>query len=1840
MSAFEDARAQLAQAQAAAATARAGISRARNAGRGNPALAANLTRANAELAQAVAGFGTVNDPRSAAQQLADSAPFVLLPVRLETRFGSGRPSRDPAPPAGAADHAAAQGSPQLWVRIYPDDCSIDTFEADLTATELTNVKRYWQAVWRAAGDTGLEQAAWADLVAAHGSGRAGYLVDTFQPVNPADRPGRAAATDEFLVIATQTALSAAEATAVAQYWSAVWVASTQAELDAALAALTAAVGAARATQLVAGYVPGNLADAPVPPATRTGVAVTTVFVVFPSDPPAKPASWTEAPQVAAFPDRFVVLGYRGGEQVLEALGGPITLPLYVGPDPSADPDDAIHPAGPDLVVPDQLSWLVDFDAAVAAGLGIAVDIAAADAQLGFDRLLVLGVSLAADAPAAAATLGELLTHHHIGRAGLSLIPQGTPAHNVAGATTGYTRLDDAAQSFADRQATPLFTVTSDPDQATDGQWLARALGIDPAVLQAVHAAGGLDQARGRAMQRALWPATLGYWLDKLLAPTFSDQTVAELRSYFSSYVRGRGALPAIRIGAQAYGVLPTTAFSRIGWLGQARAGSGPAVLAGLLGVLRLVQADWAGLAQGVSRVGSSGDAHQILLDILGLHPDSAEYYWRYSQGLTELYNVVNLWGLGPQFWTALVELGLQASGTALLSRLGDPNPDPDLLRHAFFTESGLIGTIVDDRPASETDPVRFYTDDHRNYLQWLADTAATSLDDVVAERGFSGDVSPQALLYLYLRHAILLGYYDTSYNLHRSAGFLTAQQLAAMKPEAPFVHIDAAATASESRYAALYKTEPRITSSPTELVADYITSHLAGQSEAAGLADQIAALGQLAGVPTAELERLFAEHVDTATYRLDAWLLGLPALQLDRMRAGGQEMTPAATPAASSRGDRRDSGEQGNGKGPATGCYLGAYAWLEDLRPAGSALTPAQPPADVAADFAGTAPLLADPANGGYIHAPSLPHARSAAVLRSGYLANASTANPDTLAVNLSSDRVRLALETLEGMRNGQSIGALLGYRFERGLHDSYDLAEVDKFIFPLRKAFPLVADSIAGTQTPPDVPIEAIEASNVLDGRKLIARIDSAGVSTYPFGLTDLPAATAAEAAAINAQVQAVLDVNDAIADVALAEGVHQAVQGNFDRVAATLDAYGVGSFPPDPEVVQTPAPGIGLTHRVAVHLPPGLTAPATATPRSVAEPALDSWLAGVLPDPAKVGATVTWTDPIDGVTARSAPVTLADLDLGPLDVVDLVRPDDVQAMTGLDDRILRHVLTTVHPRPDAGLQIQYRQAPAGGYSVFEAGALVRAIRALLTAGRPLRATDLALSAAARPDQNAAQFADRTRIDRPKAGLDALLIDLGSFLTPLQGQLADPVANRGALIAGTDAALDAAVELLQRAALLGVQQAGWGFCYDWRQQAMRDLYAVVRAFVARCDSRLAAFDAAISDYDALPAGTPDGARFQALQAAEAQVVAHLDPLPATPADMRAALPAKRGLLQAKRTAAAAVLGTDHPTFGAALTAAGTLLPVDDVDPQPLDFTAFGDRAVTICADIARAVTAVAAAATGTAATVGSQLAAYAAATADADRISALTGAAQAFFGPSFLFLPEFVLAADQAPAWTGAVAAGAGGALTEYLTTTAGISDPVPEWAAGAARVRPALHAWESAGLLAPAFGRAEPALTPAQLPYTAGDPWLAMQFPASFTISTDRLLYTACYAQAFDATAHQCGLLLDEWTEVIPAATKDTGLTFQFSRPDNEPPQAILVVTPATGDGVWHWEDLVAAVTETLDLAKLRAVEPADTDPTPYARLLPATVMAVTVHGISITTALAAANGVMAAREVIDNA
>jgi hypothetical protein len=228
--------------------------------------------------------------------------------------------------------------------------------------------------------------------------------------------------------------------------------------------------------------------------------------------------------------------------------------------------------------------------------------------------------------------------------------------------------------------------------------------------------------------------------------------------------------------------------------------------------------------------------------------------------------------------------------------------------------------------------------------------------------------------------------------------------------------------------------------------------------------------------------------------------------------------------------------------------------------------------------------------------------------------------------------------------------------------------------------------------------------------------------------------------------------------------------------------------------------------------------------------------------------------------------------------------------------------------------------------------------------------------------------------------------------------------------------------------------------------------------------------------------------------------------------------------------------------------------------------------------------------------------------------------------------VPEFTLGETQADelhnAWTDR------SVLFTYLTDPAGgdLDFPVDDWLYGVARVREKMGHWEQASLLAEAFGRPEPTLTPLQLPYRADDRWVALPFPEDYDFTGDRLLYTAHFAVDFDRTRPQCGLLLDEWTEVVPAREETTGLTFHYDRPNSEPPQVILLALSPTFSGGWGWNDLVDAIRETMDEAKLRAVEPGQLDETAYAPFLPAAIMASTRHPITISLDLAMNNKVIA--------
>jgi hypothetical protein len=1743
---------------------------------------AAASRSTAVAAEQAGLFVKAIDPRQAIANLNDSIPILMMPVRIETRFRQN----------------------ELLVRVYPDDCSIDAFEPVLSDSELKSAKDYWLAVYAAGGFVDQEREAWRALAGGYGSGRAEFIMTTFKPLPDPPKPQKANGGDLILTIAADAAPAAADAAAVSTYWTAAWrAAGDKAALQAARAQLVAAVGdEARADTLIATYVPSNVATKPIP-----DIGVSTAFVVFPGAPATTQRSWSRAATAELLPDVFVFIGLNGGVQEAFQVGAPVTAPLVVSPDPSAPETEQLrHGPEGELIFPDEMQWMVDFDRAVAAGMGLRIPLNAAQAAAGFERVLVLGVRLSSDEKQTQADLQTLITHQRFSRAGYAIVPQGTPTNNTDTATSGWARTDDVDASFAALGKATLFTETTSWLDKADGQWLAELLGISSATVQKLANSDGRDQADARAMNIALWPATLGYWMQTMMSPVFSDAAVEQTRAFVNSFVTGRGAAPAIRIGGQPYGLLPATAFSRMRWFHppDERAAAGPNFLSRLYAALQIIDADWRAMSGGVSFAGKAGDPHQILLDIVGLNSGSVEYAQRYAESVEQLFNRLSIDGLGPLFGGLLVA-GLEKNATDLLARFGVTGEAPDLLKKFFFgDQNALKGPFIDDAPLSEASPIRKYTADGlQNYIEWLSAAARQSLDALYQQKGFKDDRPPEALLYLLLRHALQLGYHDTSVRLHLAAGLLDAATARDARIDDTFINVRETKKPFESRYELLYKTAPEITGSAVATIGDYIGRSLPGIGAGSALREQLDALDRLKGASTARLERALAEHIDCCSYRPDAWLLGIVTSQLAVMR----------------------NIQEGNEGSSRQGVYIGAYAWVENLTPDKRVLAPAKiDDPDLAKEFTGASPLLSDSQNEGYIHAPSLNHAVTAAVLRNGYIANATPANPTSMAVNLTSRRVRKALAILEGIRGGQSLGALLGYQLERGLHDDHSFGvELDQFIFKLRREFPLGSNRMTSTKDDGDqLAIEAIEARNVVDGLALVNHIRSSGQRAYPFGKPRLPPATPTQAAAIDSEVDAMFDTWDAVADLAMSEGVFQAAVGNYDRVASTLDAYSKGNFPPEPLVVRTPAEGLGLTHRLAVHFETGPAA-ANANPRALAEPALDRWLASVLPSLHDVGCLVDYIDATN--KPQTMQVLLSDLHINPSDLLQLLREDTDRSLAELDERIM--ILLAPVARPDGAVSIRYMEKGTAALSLFQISALVRHLRRLVTAVRPLRATDLSMTAEARRTDDADAFIAPARITLPRTTLGQLSTDLTTFDTTALSPLGDVVANRADIVSHIDDWIDAAVALLARAALFSIPQSGWGFAYDVRARIFRDVIAKAADLVTRWQGRLDDYDAAIVAYDGLPGTTADADRLAALARAERLISTKvLSPTPPTPAGYRTQLDPKRAAFAARLQGFVDITNTSRRALSGLLDDFGALLPIDDFDYPPLSIEDHRDQVVALAQDIQRVVQLMGRECARRMKDADDAMAAAGAAGTSAAQVAALTDAAKALLGKDFVVFPEFSLGGAQADEVASSY--GATATLLDYLENTLAIDEPVDTWMYGVARVRERVRHLEQIVMLADSFASGAPKLTPLQFPFDPADRWLALQFSPDTALDHERLLYTAHFSQPFDKTVRQCGMLIDEWTEVIPAAGTTTGLACHYDRPNNEAAQAMLLLTPTAFRGAWQWNDVVDALNETLDLAKRRAVEPAQIDGTPYAQFVPATIMAVTMAQLTISANLAINN------------
>jgi hypothetical protein len=191
----------------------------------------------------------------------------------------------------------------------------------------------------------------------------------------------------------------------------------------------------------------------------------------------------------------------------------------------------------------------------------------------------------------------------------------------------------------------------------------------------------------------------------------------------------------------------------------------------------------------------------------------------------------------------------------------------------------------------------------------------------------------------------------------------------------------------------------------------------------------------------------------------------------------------------------------------------------------------------------------------------------------------------------------------------------------------------------------------------------------------------------------------------------------------------------------------------------------------------------------------------------------------------------------------------------------------------------------------------------------------------------------------------------------------------------------------------------------------------------------------------------------------------------------------------------------------------------------------------------------------------------------------------QTIFGKAFVVLPHF--------------AAENGAELEQALKNSTQIQDGDPmvavTWFQRMARVRDGVSRLDQALGYAEALGRSEKLnLAIAQLPFEAEDRWVGLPLKSGQSLPGGKLSLAVQAAAPVDMHEPLAGMLIDEWVEVVPNTVETTGISFQYDQPNAAPPQTILIAVPPEIGAPWTARLLQQVLLETLDLARIRAVDP----------------------------------------------
>ncbi|HEX6284340.1 MAG TPA: hypothetical protein VFZ71_05670, partial [Pyrinomonadaceae bacterium] len=833
-----------------------------------------LLATRGSLAELVDAFVLPQSPRQLISQLDDSLPFLLFPVRIETRFMDGQAGRE------------------LWVRVYPDDIAVHTHEKEFTRDDADAGVEYWiqRTIAAPVEDPDererLEKGAWRALVTSHGGTRASWIA--------AEIKRRVIATEgsenfSFLLFRVDVANILADAQRSA---------SEKREAITSLLSdphpLVASVRERITALLAAGE---QLSDS-----TRAGILQTIndgilTHLEFDLEE-LKAESWSQAPRTGVMPDRFVLIGITGEARLEQPFPNAVASPLILGPNPQNLAADLSQQAG-DLVLGEDFAWIANFDKAIQVGMALRVQLPQPFASQGFDRLMVLGIRVSSSAPDNKQLLEELIENHRYSPEGMSFLAQGTPTNHTAETRAGFSTDDaEGEASFETETQPPLVPAGVELDKL-DAERLAVAWDVDIDQLSGLANARRTEISQAKVMNIALWPATLGFYLEELL----EDQppVVGSIRKFFTEHVVARGPLPAIRVGKQPYGILVTSAFRR--WQpNQVIDGEDFPFLAEAHEVLRRVEDQWQQLVPQVKHADSPGDSFANLLNILGLHATSVDFARRLGTYENMLWNLAHFLiggiipGSGPigDYFRDITSRGI-----ALVNQLGLSFPTLPKLFGLLFSNltSPLNGPLVDDvekpedEKLSETNglpekyAVKIVEGDletvlAKNYIGWLVNTDINTLKEqrFLNQAGQQLPI-PAPLLYRMLHRSLLLSTFDASINVFQEFQLVGN----AVRREQDFTNVEAGRTVTRWEFieANVGRVLPQLSGANVALGDFLATADTSTVPAAFTLQEVRNNIARLETLKTAELERLVAEHIDLCSYRLDAWQTAIFSARLD-----------------------------------------------------------------------------------------------------------------------------------------------------------------------------------------------------------------------------------------------------------------------------------------------------------------------------------------------------------------------------------------------------------------------------------------------------------------------------------------------------------------------------------------------------------------------------------------------------------------------------------------------------------------------------------------------------------------------------------------------------------------------------------------------------------------------------------------------------------------------------------------------------------------------------------------------------------------------------------------------